>query len=188
MTEVKSTLEIALEKAKTMEISPEDRRRFKQEEMLSRAKAIFQDYVDHRYRSETIPQALKENPEDASFLRASLIKVFVGALEPGQPADRIWEGLGELGLSHTAPFEEALTRITENHVKNRQEAADRVKHRMANALNEIGISGTAVDLNIEASDLWRDSVRELNRRKCVELDKLRQDMIRTIERRSNFPR
>jgi len=188
MTEVKSTLEIALEKAKAMEISPEDRRRFKQEEMLSRAKVIFRDYINHLHRPDTIRQALKESHEDVPLLRKCLTEVFVGALEPGQPSDRIWEGLGELGLSDTGPFEEALTRITENHVKSLQKAAERVLDQVVHALTEIGISGTAVDVNIEASAFWRNSLRKLNERRCAELDKLRQDITRAIERRSNSPR
>ncbi len=187
MAEVKSTLEIALEKAKNMEISSDDRRRFKHEEMVSRARDIFKDHMNNFHRSDIIRQALKESREDAPLLRQCLTEVLVGAVEPGQPSERIWEGLRELGLSDTGPFEKALNRITENDARSRRETAQRIKDRVRRSLAEAGISGTAVDIHAEASDQWKESLSERDKKRCVELDAIRTEIAEATERRSSSP-
>lgn len=188
MAEVKSTIEIALEKAKNMEISSDDRRRFKHEEMMSRAKDIFQDHMNNFHRPDILGHALKESGKDASLLRQCLTEVLVGALEPGKSSERIWEGLRELGLSDTDCFEKALTRIAEDDARSRRETAQRITDRVRRSLAEAGISGTAVDIHVEASDQWRTSLSEGDTRKRVELDAIRTQIAEAIEKRSSSPR
>jgi hypothetical protein len=187
MAEVKSTLEIALEKAKNMEISSDERRRFKHEAMVSRARDIFQNHMNNFHRSDIIRQALKESLEDAPLLRQCLTELLVGALEPGQSSERIWEGLRELGLSDTGPFEKALTRIAENDARSRRETAQRIKERVRRSLAEAGISGTAVDIRVEASDRCKTGLSERGKKSRAELDAIRTEIAEAIGRRSSSP-
>jgi len=187
MAEVKSTIEIALEKAKTMEISPDDRRRFKHEEMMSRARHIFQDHMNNVHRSDILRQALKESREDAPLLRRCFTEVLSGALEPGRSSARIWEGFCELGLSDTGPFEKALNRIAENEARSRRETAHLIKDRVRRSLAETGISGTAVDIHVEASDQWKTSLSERDKKRRVELDAICTKIAEATERCSSSP-
>ena len=188
MAEVKSTLEIALEKAKNMEISSDERRRFKHEAMVSRARDIFQDHMNNFHRSDIIRQALKESLEDAPLLRQCLTELLVGALEPGQSSERIWEGLHELGVFDTDTFKKTLTRITENSVRSQGETREQLKDQIVRDLSEIGISGTALDINLEASGHCKDTLQELNQKTRADLDNLYQEITRAIEKCSNSPR
>lgn len=188
MAEIKSTLEIALEKAKAMEISSDDRKRFKREEVLSRARDIFQSYTNRAIRSGSLADAITATGKDASLLKQCLIEIVVGTLDPSHSSDRIWEGLRELGLGDAAPFQRAFTRIAEDDRRARKEGAERVEKMLRESLAKSGIAGTAVDPNVEASPQCKEVLDTLDQTISAELHRLRQEIARAIEKDSSSPR
>ncbi|MBW2056780.1 MAG: hypothetical protein JRH07_00700 [Deltaproteobacteria bacterium] len=188
MGEIKSTLEIALEKARSIKISSEDRRRFKGEEARSKAREIFQDYIDHRARSADLGALIEKSGQEPSLLRHHLVEVFLDSLDPARESERIWEGLGELGLKETSPFREALARIGEDEETARREEAQRLEKRLSEALAEAGISGTAVEPNVEGTSEWKEILHSVEKRRSKALQRLRREVSQAIEGDSSFPR
>jgi len=188
MGEIKSTFEIALEKAKAVEISSEDRKRFKREEVLSKARDLFRRYTNHPNRSVSLAEAIETGGKDAPLLMQCLTEIFLGALDPSHPSERIWQGLRELGLGDIGPFQEAFARMVEDNERARKEGAEKLRNTLRESLAKAGISGTAVDPNIEESSQWKDLVKSLDQRISNGLHRLRQEIAHAIERNSSLPR
>ena len=188
MGEIKSTLEIALEKAKAVKISSEDRQRFKREETLSEARNIFQRYTNHPSRSASLAALITESGKDADLLKQCLIATFVKALDLSHSSERIWDGLGELGLEETRRYQESLARIVQENERLRREAAEKVEKAVLKSLAESGISGTAVDLNIEGTAQWKNALESLDQKVSAELAQLRQEILHVIENHSSSAR
>jgi len=188
MGEVKSTLEIALEKASAMEISSEERKRFKREEALSKARDILQLYTNHPNRLSGLAQPIKESGKDASLLKQCLTELLLEALDPAHFSERKWEGLQELGLRDTGPFRETFNRIIEEDARARREEAEKVESVVRESLAKAGISGTAVEPNIEQSSQWKDIMNSLDQGFSAKLDRLRQKITRVIEESNSSPR
>lgn len=188
MGEIKSTLEIALEKAKAVEISPQDRKRFKREEALSKAREILQHYTNHPTRSSSLAEVITKSGKDASLLKQCLIEAFLETLDLSHPSERIWGGLRELGLRDTTPFQKAFARIAEDDNRARREEAEKIQNRLLESLAKAGISGTAVDPNIEGSPQWKEALENHDQRISAALDGLRQEIARAIEKNSSSPR
>lgn len=188
MGEIKSTLEIALEKAKAVEISSEDRKRFKREEIASKARDIFHLYTNHPNRSSNLAETINGSGKDASLLKQCLTEIFLVALDLSHSSERIWQGLQELGLRDTGPFREAFTRIANDDDRARKEEAEKVENTLRESLAKAGISGTAVDPNIEGSSQLKDVLNSLDQRVSAELERLRQEIARAIEGGSSSPR
>jgi hypothetical protein len=188
MAEIKSTLEIAMEKAKAVEISSKDRERFRREEALSEATKIFQRYTTSPARSGSLEETIMKSGKDASLLRGCLTEIFLNTLDLSHPTERIWDGLQELGLGKTAAFQELFNRIAEDYQKAHHDEAETLGNAMKKSLAEAGISGTAVDPNIEQSVQWKDALERLDQRVSTDLERLRQKIARAIEKRSNSPR
>ncbi len=188
MGEIKSTLEIALEKAKAVEISSEDRERFKREKLVSEARNIFQQYVSRPNRLGDLSEAIEGREKDPSLLKQCLIDVFLGALDRSRSSERIWQGLQELGLEDPGPFREAFTRIAEDEDRARREEAEKVKIAIRESLARAGISGSAVDPNLEESSPWKEVLHSLDERASAERERLRSRIATAIERRSSSPR
>jgi len=188
MAEIKSTLEIALEKTKAVEISSEDRKRFKQEEIRSKARDIFQGYTNHPSRRGNLTKTIRESGNDESLLKECLKDRFLEALDLSDPSQRIWEGLRELGLENPEPFREALRHMAEEGDKIRQEGVENVKKMVRKSLAKSGISGTAIDPNVDEAPQWKDIVKSLDQSTSDGLARLRQEIARSIGRHSSSAR
>ncbi len=188
MGEIKSTLEIALEKAKAMEISPEDRERFKKEEILSVAREIFQAHMNHSNKSVSLMKEIRKKEKDTSAITYSLTEMFIEALDLTHSSERIWQGLQELGLKDADHFREILAGMKADNAQARQQAAQKVGEEIRECLSESGISGTAVDPNIEGSPRWTASMQSLDARFSSRLENFRKEISRAIEGHSSSPR
>jgi hypothetical protein len=188
MGEIKSTLEIALEKAKAVEISKEERERFKREEVLAKARDIFSRFKNHPSRTTRLVQEIKRSGEDARLLKACLTEIFLEALDDAHSSERIWQGLQELGLKDRVPFKESLSQIAEDEKRARREEIGKVENTLRESLAKRGISGTAVDPNIEENAHWKDFLTNLDQRVSEDLKMLRQRIFRAIEAGSSSPR
>ncbi len=186
MGEIKSTLEIALEKAKAVEISSEDRKRFRREKVLSRARDLFRRYTDHPNRSNSLADAIDQSGKDAPLLTQGLAELFLGALDLSDPSERIWQGLQELGLGDTDSFQEAFDRMAADNERARKEGTEKLRNTLTESLAKSGISGTAVDPNIEESPLWKNLVGSLNQKVTTELHRLRQEIANAIKRNNSL--
>jgi hypothetical protein len=188
MGEVKSTLEIALEKAKRIEISADERMHFKREEILSAARAVFRLYTDHPRRSDDLAQAIKDAGKNAALFRDCLIEVFLEALHPAHPIEGIWEGLQELGLSDPPHFRASLDRIAEDDERSRREESRKLEDVLRESLARAGISGTAVQPHIADTADWKETLQRLDQKLSAAIEGLRQDIARSIGRRNSSPR
>jgi len=188
MGEIKSTLEIALEKAKAVEISSEDRERFKHEAIHSKARDLFQRYTSHGDRSISLSEAIKKIGKDASLLEECVIERFLEALDPYNPSETIWAGLSELGLENPNPFRDTLSRLAEENARGRREAAEDIRKMVRDSLVKEGISGTAIDPNIEENTHWKDISKALDQEVSAGLDGLRQEVSHATKRRNSSAR
>ena len=188
MGEVKSTLEIALEKAKRIEISADERMHFRREEILSKARAVFRLYTDHPRRSNGLAEAIQDAGKDAAVLRDCLIEVFLEALHPAHPTEGIWEGLQELGLSDPHRFRESLDRIAENDARSRREERRKLEDALRESLAQSGISGTAVQPHTADTTAWKETLERLDQELAAAIEGLRREITRSIGRRNSSPR
>jgi hypothetical protein len=185
MAEVKSTLEIALEKANALEVSSQDREHFKREEALSTARSVFRAYTQHPQRLQSLSEAIQNSGKDPTLLRQCLVEVFLESLDPANPSERIWEGLGELGLGDTGTLRRTFKKMIEDDTKARKKGAEKVEILLRDSLSKAGISGTAVEPNIEQSGQWKDVVTNLDQRLSAELGRLRKEIAGAIESHSS---
>ncbi|NIQ38545.1 MAG: hypothetical protein GTN81_08145 [Proteobacteria bacterium] len=180
MGEIKSTLEIAMEKAKAVEVSSEDRERFKREEILAKARDIFLRFTRHPNRTMSVAAEVKRGGKDTPLLKESLVEVFLEALDPSDPSERIWKGLEELGLKKSDTFRKSLANLAEEEKKAYEEQASKVERKIMESLGKSGISGNAVDVNVEGSTQWLDFLEDLKKKNAAKLQTLRQKIARAI--------
>jgi len=144
--------------------------------------------MNYPSRSTRLAQEIKKSGKNATILKKHLTEVFVQALDISNSSERIWQGLQELGLKDPTPFREALTRVAEDEKRARREEARKAENRLRESLERAGISGTAVDPNIEGSAQWKDFLSNLDQRVSQELQTLRRRIVRAIEEGSSSPR
>ena len=165
MTEIKSTLDLVMEKLKDLKVTEEEKRQFKQQEEKERAQRLFHRFFEGKAR-------------DWDFLKEEVAKLSEAAKE--ELLRMISEGLPlEDGLSerYTKGLEvlfgeevrKGVQQLLEAYQKRRDDRIVQFKKELREALARRGIKGTAVDPNPKLHPRWREGMEELQQEFRAEL-------------------
>ena len=174
MGEIKSTLDLVLEKTKNLTLSSEEKQAQKQKEIENRIKGLLQKYQDgiltqNQLESdyETLKKEFSMSSDDV------LINEITGRLEPNgdnQPLLELMQAC--CGIDYTA-----IDAIIENYRKTFLAAEN---HRMARVKEDFaqhyGISGSAVVPNLDADEEWRQETRGMRTGFENQLNRVRAEL------------
>lgn len=151
MGEIRSTLDIIMEKTKGLTMTEEEKREFKRREMAGKARGLIQKYVDGIIDPDRVKiEAAAAGEGQKDMFRQTIIEESMDWIEPGQDNEAVLKILDNTTGIDIHPVREILTdfegRIEEE--KTARETALRAR------LKEKGISGSAVIPNIEADQEW----------------------------------
>ena len=158
MAEIKSTLEIIMEKTKGLTMTDEEKRELKRKEMMGRFKGLLQRFVDGLMGLEGLKresEALGRGYED--MLREIIIREVAERIQPEGDNEPLLEVLEKTTGMDIGPIRDFLA---DHERKLEKERVVREKSLMKR-LKKNGISGSAVIPNLEADLQWRDYVSNL---------------------------
>jgi hypothetical protein len=149
MGEIKSTLDLIMERTKGLSLSTEERKKLQQQEWLGKARGWAQKYLDELIDAQDLKgaiEALEEPGEGKSLLKQELLE----AVDPEGDNEKRWEVLEVLwGLSR-----EPYLRIIEEFRSTVAQAGARRAETTAGRLAARGITGSAVVPNLNRDPEW----------------------------------
>lgn len=159
MAEIKSTLDIIMEKAKKISVTDEEKKAFKRRELEGRIKGLIQKYLDgfldlNRLRMESASLGEGAQEEIAEGMRAEALK----RIKPGAQNEALLEILSLAGMDKR-PVEMLLKDFEERLRRQRATCEKTALER----LRERGISGSAVLPNLEGDEDWLRALSEAER-------------------------
>ena len=158
MGEIKSTLEIIMEKTKGLAPTDDEKREFKQKKMAGKVKGLIQKFINGIINIDRLDiemAAIKE--DDQHMLNRLILNETIGRIRPGEdnePILQIMKALDGVDINH---IREILTKF-DKKLNMEREAR---KEGLINTLQEKGISGSAVIPNLQADAGWLDFVCRL---------------------------
>ena len=160
MGEIKSTLDLVMEKTSNLKLSDEEKQEQKQRENENRIRGLLQKYADGLLTKKQLILDYKVFREDAGLSDDKfLINDIMNRLDPDQDNQFLLEVLEE-GCRIDAS---SIRAIIDGHRHHYNKAARRRSERLKEALaRQHGISGSAVLPNLEADDEWQRQVREMH--------------------------
>lgn len=152
MAEIRSTLDIIMEKAKNLTVTDEDKKDFMEKEVQGRIKGLFQKYLDgilstQKLKSEMASFDEERRPVAERELRAACLTTMTVEGD-NQP---LFEILNQLPGYHMEPVSDL---IDEFQKQQREEHNKRAESRIQ-SLKALGVSGSAVIPNLGADPSWR---------------------------------
>jgi len=156
MAEIKSTLDLIMERTKHLTLSPEEREAFRKKEVKTRIGATIQQYLD---ASKTLDQTVEElssltgNDQD---LRHSIREEIASRLDPLGDNVALFELTAEVLPEDVTLFQKRCREVAEELTHLREE-------RIRTLLNELshgGIAGSALIPNLEKDKKWQKLVEE----------------------------
>ena len=158
MGEIKSTLDLIMEKTKGLTMSEEERRAFKEQEMEGKVKGLIQKFLDgglDMVKLKMEMTVLAETNED--MVRMMIRKESIPRIEIGENNEPILRILEETTGLDTVSIRTALKDF---EGKLEQEKGVREKE-LIKSLNKKGLSGSAVLPNLEADPEWGQRVSKM---------------------------
>jgi hypothetical protein len=94
MGEIKSSIEIAMEKTKNLHLSSEEKEKLHKEEILNRARGIVNRYLEGNFSVRDVENELKKYPtESRDSFSHHLLKALIQNIQLTQDNQRIFEAI-----------------------------------------------------------------------------------------------
>ena len=153
MAEIRSTLDIIMEKAQNLTVTDEDKKEFAEKEVQGRVHGLFQKYLDGILSMEQFKSEMASFDENRTpMARKELLASSLAAMTVGGENQTLFEMLDVVLGCDIKPI---LDLIDEFQEKRGEEGGKREAARLQ-ALKAWGVSGSAVIPNLGADPIWRD--------------------------------
>ena len=160
MAEIRSTLDLIMEKTRDLSLSPEEKRKLRGAEWLGKARGWVQKYQDDLIEVKDVKAALQKlgESEGADHL---LKHEIIAAIEPGSDNGKRWDLLESLWPLDLKRHKEIVRHCQEELEQARSEKIRQALDRLA----EKDISGTALVPNLNRDSEWT-AFRRLRVEEC----------------------
>jgi hypothetical protein len=151
MGEIKSTLEIIMEKAEGITVTDEEREGFQRIEIEGKMRRLLQRFFEHRMTLSDLKEEVDRlDRQHAGEYRKALQKIGVEQIDPEGKNQPLLIALAEV----TGLDTDAVRRHIDRFQKSVGKRRDEIRRRMLEDLKRQGISGSAVVPNLNTDPDW----------------------------------
>ena len=175
MGEIKSSIELAMERTKKFAISEKEKEEMKQKEVLQKATSLF-----HRYREGHLPlnEIMKEiekmEKKTATTVKEFLLSQWIDALSLEGDVERILKGIESLKQRSINEVKGKFYSLLSQYHEEKENAKEEVTIQFTEALRKDGISGSAVEPKLEGSELWKKEIEKLDQSYKIKLEEIKE--------------
>jgi len=160
MGEIKSTLDIIMEKTKGLTMTEEEKEAFRKKETEGKVRGLFQRFLDGFIDTERLKDEIGSLGEERyAIAREVLIRECMSRMEAGTDNTILLDALENAAGLDIAPIQKIILDYNQDF---EQQKMDR-KQVLRENLKGLGISGSAVIPNIHADQEWIRYLPEMNK-------------------------
>jgi hypothetical protein len=177
VVEIKSTLELTMERTKKIAISEEEKKEIKRKEILQKVTGLF-----HRYREAYLPlnDILKEiesmEEKTATIVKEVLLSQWIDALSLNEEDERLLKGIEALKHRRIREVKEKFHDLLSRYQREKEKIEQEVRFQSTEALKKEGIYGSAVEPNIEEGKLWKRELEKLDHLYRSKLEEIKEQL------------
>jgi hypothetical protein len=154
MAEIKSTLELALERTRKLSISQEEKDEIKRKETEQKAAGIFHRYMDNTLSLNELLREIERMEEKARpAVRELLLSRWIDAVS--------LRGIESIKGQSVDEIRRTLEVLRSEFERRGREAEQKMEIQLAEALKKEGIHGTAVVPRVRESGEWKERIRSV---------------------------
>jgi ElaB/YqjD/DUF883 family membrane-anchored ribosome-binding protein len=177
VSEIKSTLELALEKTKKMTISEKDKEEIKRKETLQKVNSLFHRYREgHLSLNEILMEIERMDRKTRPLAKESLLSQWIDALSLNEEDERLLRGIEALKGQEMSEVRIKLNHLLSRYRKEREKMNKGTRGQSEEALRREGIYGSAVEPNIEGSEIWKKESEKLDHSYRIELEEIKKQL------------
>lgn len=181
MAEIKSAIELAMERTKNLVMDEKEKEAFARRETEERARAIVRRYLEGIIDRDTFLSEYAGIKAGKAEKRSVLLDVVLEEFEVSAGNDRLFEIMEFVDEEAGGRFGDEVKNLKREFRKEMENRAGGVKTRIKERLETIGVRGSSVEPNVTEWEEWKDAVREIGGLFRRRLDEWK-DRITNVER------
>jgi len=179
MAEIKSTLELALERTKRFAVSEQEKDAIKQKEVLQKATSLFHRYREgHLSLNDLLKETERMERKTSMTVKEYLLSQWIEGLSLDDEDERILKGVESLKGRNIADLKQEFHHLISQYQGEKEKAEEKVGVQLLEALKKEGIWGSAVEPKLEGSELWKKENENLDRSYLTKLDEIKEQLRR----------
>jgi len=177
MGEIKSTLDLAMEKTKKFTISEKEKEEMRQKEISQKATSLFHRHRGRHLSSNDLVKEIGQMEEGMrTAVKELLLSQWIDALSLDDEDARILKGVESLKEREIAETRQAFHHLLSRYQTEKEKLKEEVRVQLIETLRKEGIYGSAVEPNLDGSELWKKENEKLIQFYGVKLDEIRQQL------------
>ena len=177
MGEIKSTLELAMERTKKFAISEKEKKEMKQKEILQKATRLFYGYLDgHLPLNEILKQIERMEKKTATTVKELLFSQWVDTLSLDDEEERILKGIESLEQRDIHEVKQKFRDLLSQYQGEKEKVKEKAKSQLIEGLRRNGICGSAVEPKLEGSELWKKEMEKLTQSYRMKLEAIKEPL------------
>jgi len=163
MAEIKSTLELALERTKKMAISDKEKEEIRQKKLLETATRFFHRYREaHAPLSELQKEIGRMDEKTSAPVKEFLLSQWIDALSLKDEDERLIKGVEWLKNGRLEETPQRFRYLSSQYREETEKIRQETRTQLVEALKREGIAGSAIEPNVEGNLLWKEAVEKLD--------------------------
>jgi hypothetical protein len=179
MGEIKSTLELALERTKRLTVSEKEKDEIKQKEVLQKATGLFHRYREGRLSlNDVLKEVERMERKTATTVKEYLLTQWIDTLSLEEDNDRILKGVESLKEKSIAEVKQRFDYLLSQYQKEKERVKEKTGVQLVETLKKDGIWGSAVEPKLEGSEIWKKENENLSCSYRIKLDEIKEQLRR----------
>ncbi len=163
MGEIKSTLELAMERTRKLAITQEEKEEIKRRELLKKATGLSHRYMEgHVPLHEILREIERMTDQEKSKVKKVLLSQWMEALSLESDHERLFEGIESLRGMKVSDLTEKFQLLVSEYQVERKKTEQDIERQAIEELRSEGISGTAVVPQLEGNPKWKECTQAMN--------------------------
>jgi ElaB/YqjD/DUF883 family membrane-anchored ribosome-binding protein len=177
VADIKSTLELAMERTKKITISKEEREEIKQKESLQKMNALFHRYMEgHLPLNEILRKIERMDEKTKPMAKEILLSQWMDALSLNEEDEKLLSGIEAVKGKDIDEVREKFHHLLSQYRKEREKIKQEVRAQSEEALRREGIYGSAVEPNLEGSQPLEKELGNLDQLYRIKLKEIKEQL------------
>lgn len=176
MAEIKSAIELAMERTKGLRLSREEKGKLKEEEIQSKARALVNRYLEIDFHLREVERDLaKQEPPEREQVESLLVRYLGEAIDLDRDNDLIFEGIESFRKGNETSIQK-IKRVISDFRERKSAEYRETEKRLLEKLERVGVSGSAVQPKTEGSPEWEEALAKFKPKFEKELAELKNSV------------
>lgn len=158
MAEIKSAVELAMERTKGLRLSHEEKEKLKEEEVQSKAHSLVNRYLEVDFHLREVERELdRVDPTQRQHLEKLFLQYLTEAIGLDRDNDLIFQGI-ESYRGGSKNSIQKMKDLIQRYQQQKGREYSKAERDLLTNLERLGISGSAVQPKVEGSPEWEETL------------------------------